>query len=107
MFYCPLQFQINGTGAWITSEGCTKAGEFETKINDAIEDALTTPAEYAAGEYLTGDEATAAFSITWKWAFEGATGDDAKDTFLGNAAAPATVTVTVTQTAQQLDTYTA
>ena len=42
VFYCPLQFQINGTGAWITSEGCTKAGEFETKINDAIEDALQT-----------------------------------------------------------------
>jgi hypothetical protein len=106
-FYCPLQFKIN-TGEWITSEGCANAGAFEAKINAAIGTAVTTPAEYAAGEYLTGDEATAAFSITWKWAFEGATGDDAKDTLLGNAAesALATVSVTVTQTAQQIDTYT-
>ena len=73
--------------------------------------AVTTPAKYAAGEYVANTDDGNAFSITWSWPFE--TGADAsakaannvKDTALGDAAA-AEVTITVTQTAQQLDTYT-
>ena len=109
-FYCPLVFKI-GSGSEITSEGCADVAAFETKINDAITTAVTTPAKYAAGTYVADTDDGNAFSITWSWPFE--TGADAsakaannvKDTALGDAAA-AEVTITVTQTAQQLDTYT-
>lgn len=106
-FYCPLTFTI-GTGSPITSEGCADVAAFETKINAAIASAVTTPAKYAADTYVSGDvDGANAFSITWAWPFE-VSGNNAKDTLLGNAAesALAEVTITVTQTAQQLDTYT-
>lgn len=107
-FYCPLKFKVNGATEWITSAGCADVGAFETKINAAITTAVTTPVEYAAGSYVADTDDGNAFSITWEWAFEGASGDDAKDTLLGNAAesALADVTITVTQTAEQIDTYT-
>jgi hypothetical protein len=109
-FYCPLVFKI-GSGSELTSDGCADVAAFEKKINDAIKTAVTNPVEYAAKEYVETVDDGNAFSITWSWPFE--TGADAsakaannvKDTALGDAAA-AEVTITVTQTAEQIDTYT-
>ncbi|MBE6534593.1 MAG: hypothetical protein E7678_06480 [Ruminococcaceae bacterium] len=115
-YYCPLVFTITlnsvaktiKTGDVIEGENVIDtAAELETAVEAAIEAATK---EYAAGTDLS---AATDFDLTiaWSWAF---TGDDVKDTALGNAglnpvdgsfdvSKQATVALSITQTVTQLD----
>ena len=99
--YCPLVVTINGT----EYDGSTysSVAEFREAIVTAIE---ATTKEYEPNTDLSGVDATDGLAISWAWAFEGATGTDAKDTALGDAAAAgsaARIALNVSCTVTQID----
>lgn len=83
-FYCPIEITVGSNS--IKGLNYTTADDFESAVVTAIEGYNQT---YDAGTDLSN---SAAPSISWKWAFEGATGtavnqDNVKDTYLGDLAA--------------------
>lgn len=78
----PLQYSVDGN-VW------KSAAEFSALTDNTAELKLGGTAPL-----------TKEFKIYWRWAF---TGDDAKDTGLGNAAVAPTITVKVTLTFTQID----
>lgn len=93
-FYCPLTINVANTA--IKGTAYDSAEAFETAVNNAIKGYSK---EYAPGTDLStagGDS----LAITWAWDY---TGDDTKDTALGNAADPGTVTLGVDTTVTQID----
>ena len=101
-WYCPLAFTVNGQ---------TKCGnEFDDAA--AFEAWIEGEIAKATKQYPAGTDLSAAtdfdLAISWTWAFTGAVDQtDANDTALGDAATPAEVEISITQTVTQIDTYTA
>lgn len=95
--YCPIVFTVNGTEIKMDATNDTVA-----KLEAAVEAAIVA----ATQKYHTNDNLTAVeddLVVTWSWAF---TGDDVKDTALGNAAATgsaATITLATSMTITQVD----
>jgi hypothetical protein len=115
--YCPLVFVVNGTTYSIrVDDPATDNNEAETveqfaaRVEAAIEAAGT--AQFAPDTYAATSDAEAAdiaVVVTWTWDFSV---NDEADTYFGNAAAGTisgvaapTVSVVLTQTATQIDTY--
>ena len=95
-YYCPLEVTVGGTKLKGTDATYTKVEDFEAAIKAAIDG---TSKNYAAGTAIRGSDSTPA--ISWEWKFEG--NNDAKDTALGNAETPATISITVATTVTQID----
>lgn len=93
-YYCPLKVKVGDkTFAGTTYESANAfAQDIEKEING-------TTMDYAAGDTISGSDSTPA--ISWMWDFEG--NDDVKDTALGNAETPATISITVKTTVTQID----
>lgn len=116
-WYCPLAVTVNGA---------TKTGN-EFASADLFEDWIKAEIEKATKQYAAGTDLAAATDfdlvISWTWAYTGANGQtDVKDTYLGNAGInvgtetdpvylnendPAEISISITQTVTQLDSYTA
>ena len=72
---------------------------------DAFASAVAAEVEKAT-EYFEAGTAIddGALTIEWEWPFEGGVGqDNGRDTNLGDAAKPATITIAVTATVEQID----
>ena len=99
-YYCPLVITVNGTA--YDGRAYTSAADFELSVNNAIG---AYSKDYPAGTNLAGLGADA-LNISWEWPFSTSADNDVKDTFLGDQAAAgnaATVQLTVTTTATQID----
>lgn len=97
--YMPLVFVINGAEYSWAGVGAADIDAFETKIAEYIAAYSET---YEAGEDLA-TEGAGNLTVSCYWAY---TGDDAKDTHLGNLAANGaapTVTLTINCTVTQVD----
>ena len=101
--YCPLIFTVEGVTYGM--EGSTATNKYATiaLLKGAVEGAISGCAKnYPANVAI--NTSTDAPSISWEWPFE--SGDDSKDTYLGNQAsignAPI-VTLSITTTATQID----
>jgi len=103
VFYCPLVFNVGGTE--IDGTEYTSATAMADAIKTAIQNKGT--AQYPAGASTVANNVVA---VSWAWAMETVTEDataaenNVKDTILGDAGA-ATVSITVTQTATQIQDY--
>ena len=91
-YYCPIVITV-GTEEF-NGLDYASAAEFKDDVEEAI---AGYSAQYAPNTSLAG---TAAPVVEWEWPF---TGDDAKDTALGNAGGAISLKVAVT--IDQLDTY--
>lgn len=94
-FYCPLVFKIGAQ----TITGTEYASDTE------LVEALTTAIEGFSDNYEAGTDLSTLsdpnnVSITWDWPIDG---DNAKDTELGNAETPATISLELTVTVTQID----
>lgn len=99
-YYCPLVIKVNGTA--FDGRAYTSAADFELSVNNAI---AAYSKDYPAGTDLS-TVAADSLAITWEWPFSTSADNDVKDTALGDAAAAgnaATVQLTVTTTATQID----
>lgn len=93
-FYCPLTIKVDKTT--INGTDYTSAADFQDAVNAAIKGYSK---EYAPGTDLSTVDGDS-LAITWAWSYNG---DDTKDTALGNAADPGTVTLGVKTTVTQID----
>ena len=93
-YYCPIAFTINGERRIGTQ--FINSSEFEKWIEDEI---AKVTRQFLPGTNLEDEDGINLF-ISWEWAFEG---DNAKDTMLGNADDPATVSISLTQTVVQIN----
>ena len=95
-FYCPLVFTVGGDE--IDGADYTSAADMADDIEEAIQTA-------GSKDYPAGASAVAAneVAVSWVWAFNG---NDTYDTKLGDAGT-ATISITVTQTATQIQDYVA
>ena len=94
-FYCPIVFKVGDTE--IKQDDINNTA---TKLEDAVKAAIDAYTKsYAAGTDLSAATDVAP-SISWTWAFSG---DDAKDTALGNLATAPTIKLTVNVTVTQID----
>lgn len=111
-YYCPLIIKIpNSEGTTTTIDGINfdSATEFETAVENAI-NAKYSERKYAPNSNLSENNSNASLSVQWEWPFERLneannvrTDIDEKDTALGNALAPAEVTLAVSATVTQID----
>lgn len=92
VYYCPIVITVGETV--IAGTSCTDMADFEAKVEAEIN---KYTAEYAAN---TNMNTVTAPTVSWKWEF---TGDDVKDTKLGDAATPATISLTIITTITQID----
>ena len=94
-FYCPLVFTIGET----TITGTEYASD--TELVEALRTAIEGFSDnYEAGTDLSTLSDPNNVSITWEWSFDG---EDEKDTALGNAETPATISLELTVTVTQID----
>ena len=92
-YYCPLVITVGNTE--FKGNDYADAEAFEKAVEDAI------VAEIAVASVDPNTNLADAVAVTWAWAYEG--NDDVKDTALGNAAAPATISIAVSVTVTQID----
>ena len=92
-YYCPLVITVGTTE--FKGNDYVDAEAFEKAVEDAI------VAEIAVASVDPNTNLADAVAVTWAWAYEG--NDDVKDTALGNAAAPATISIAVSVTVTQID----
>ena len=92
-YYCPLVITVGNTE--FKGNDYADAEAFEKAVEDAI------VAEIAVASVDPNTDLADAVAVTWAWAYEG--NDDVKDTALGNAAAPATISIAVSVTVTQID----
>ena len=92
-YYCPLVITVGTTE--FKGNDYADAEAFEKAVEDAI------VAEIAVASVDPNTDLADAVAVTWAWAYEG--NDDVKDTALGNAAAPATISIAVSVTVTQID----
>lgn len=92
-YYCPLVITVGTTE--FKGNDYADAEAFEKAVEDAI------VAEIAVASVDPNTNLADAVAVTWAWAYEG--NDDVKDTALGNAAAPATISIAVSVTVTQID----
>ena len=102
-YYCPLVITVTTVNNGVT---------VVTPIYGMV---YANPADFAAAVAAEVEKATAYFEagtaiddeslkIDWEWPFEGGYGqDNGRDTNLGDAAIPATITIAVTATVEQVD----
>jgi hypothetical protein len=110
--YCPLVFTVDGVDYYIGKDASiTSVATLITAVQNAIAAAGTTT--YAPNTDLSAQDATN-FDIGWRWEFEKGSSstvalqNNTDDTFLGDEAAAnraATISLTITQTVDQLDVY--
>lgn len=98
-FYCPIAIKVGN----LVFHGVdyTDAGTFASAVESEIAD---FSANYAAQTNLSTAGVTAP-EVSWEWVYEG-DGEhqtNEKDTALGNAAAPATITLAIETTVTQID----
>lgn len=98
-FYCPLKINVEGTE--VNGSAYDKKGDFEAAVEALINGWTKT---YDAGTDLSATSVdTDAVSVSWEWPFSV---NDVNDTWLGNQAAsgnPATVSLTIKTTVEQID----
>lgn len=94
-YYCPLEIKIGDTV--LKGTDYTSADLFVKAIKETV---AACSESYAAGTDLSTTTVKIP-SGSWSWPFE--SGNDAKDTELGNAVNPATISLTVTTTVTQID----
>ena len=92
-YYCPLVITVGTTE--FKGNDYADAEAFEKAVEDAI------VAEIAVASVDPNTNLADSVAVTWAWAYEG--NDDVKDTALGNAAAPATISIAVSVTVTQID----
>lgn len=93
-FYCPIIFTVNKQD--ISSAGCTTADDFEERVESVINGYSKN---YVAGEDLS-TKGNDSVSVSWRWDFSG---NNDKDTALGNADSDVTVGLTIGTTVTQID----
>lgn len=105
-FYCPLKFTIKGLDGTVHISGLdyNSAATLQAAIKNEI---AAYSVNYPANTTLSEKNA-AALAVSWDWAFADAAGtmahqSDVDDTYLGNQAATATVSLTVKTTVTQID----
>lgn len=100
-YYCPLKITV-GTDT-LNGLDYTSADEFEDAVKGKI---AAYSKNYVANTNLSGKGADS-LAISWEWPFEdtttGAKQTNEKDTALGNATTPATITLSVKTTVTQID----
>lgn len=100
-YYCPLKITV-GTDT-LNGLDYTSADEFENAVKEKI---AAYSKNYVANTNLSGMGADS-LAISWEWPFEdtttGAKQTNEKDTALGNATTPATITLSVKTTVTQID----
>lgn len=103
-FYCPLQFNINGTP--IDGRTYTSETDLETDLYNAI---VKGAADYQPGTDLSTIDSLNG-TYTWKWDFEGEVGsrqNDVDDTYLGDwdkdGREKPEITITVEVVVEQID----
>lgn len=92
-YYCPLVITV-GTKEFKGND-YADAEAFEKAVEDAI------VAEIAVASVDPNTNLADSVAVTWAWAYEG--NDDVKDTALGNATTPATISIAVSVTVTQID----
>lgn len=97
-FYCPLVFDVNGTEVDVSAMNDEATAEAAVKAQiDLLKKEV--PANADPSDYT--------IYISWKWAFGAEdnklSGNDEKDVALGNAETAATVSISITQTAVQVN----
>ncbi len=92
-YYCPLVITVGTTE--FKGNDYADAEAFEKAVEDAI------VAEIAVASVDPNTNLADSVAVTWAWAYEG--NDDVKDTALGNADAPATISIAVSVTVTQID----
>lgn len=110
-FYFPLTLTVGDTTVdQSAAEGATDKSDAAGKIEDAIEAAIAAQ----TATYAPGATVAAALAFDWAWAFgddnKTSSGNDAKDTYLGNIAAglvdgktAPNISIDVTATISQVD----
>ena len=96
-FYCPIKFTITSTNGPQVVNGLdyTSAAAFKAAVEAAIANSLNK--EYAPNTTLTDS-----VIVSWEWPFE-VTGNDAKDTALGNLTPAPTINLEVTVQVDQIN----
>jgi len=108
----PLILANDNIEWYLDNVKCTNFNDMVAKIKLLSGDASGT-AEYGPGELPEAFEAGTSHNIKWNWVFHTDEGDDTRDTTMGNANTLDAsgelddVSITITITATQLDTYTA
>lgn len=103
-FYCPITIKVKGEdGGSLVFHGLdyTDADQFARAVENEI---AAFSANYAAQTDLSTAGVTAP-EVSWEWVYEGdgVHQTNEKDTALGNAAAPATITLAIETTVTQID----
>ena len=108
--YCPLIIKVGNETYGLTgmedsagssaTQIATDIADLKSKVETAIEN---YSADYAAGTNLSEIGATGYVSVSWEWAFDVSEENDVKDTKLGNATTPATITLAITTTVTQIN----
>ena len=96
-FYCPIKFTITSTSGTHVVNGLdhTSAAAFKAAVEAAIANSLDK--EYAPNTTLNDS-----VIVSWEWPFE-VTGNDAKDTALGNLTPAPTIKLEVTVQVDQIN----
>lgn len=96
-YYCPVEITVKHDSTETTFKGTTyaTADEFKAAVEAAINGLET---KVKPGTDLSG--VTEKLTVSWVWAF---TGDDVKDTELGNATTLAQISLKLTTTVEQID----
>ena len=94
-FYCPLIFTVGETK--IDGSTYESAEELEEAVATAIVDKNTY---FEAGKDLSTAEVAGGVTIAWEWPISV---NDTNDTALGNAETPATITLNLSVTVEQVD----
>ncbi len=106
-YYCPLNFNVNGVrknGSDYSSEAEFMA-DFNERVSEAASGVVDAGEDLATSSKLPAVLKNGQNGISWKWEYE--SGDDDKDTALGDAAANGTnvptISLTMTTTVTQID----
>lgn len=102
-FYCPITIKVKREDGNLVFHGLdyTDADQFARAVESGI---AAFSANYAAQTDLSTAGVTAP-EVSWEWVYEGdgVHQTNEKDTALGNAAAPATITLAIETTVTQID----
>ncbi len=102
-FYCPITIKVKGEDGNLVFHGLdyTDADQFARAVESEI---AAFSANYAAQTDLSTAGVTAP-EVSWEWVYEGdgVHQTNEKDTALGNALAPATITLEIETTVTQID----
>ena len=105
--YCPIIFTVNGVTYGMYGTSATHTFGSVTVLEATVEEAIAAYSkEYPSNVELANSGVVATPAVSWEWPFSTSAENDVKDTALGNQVAagnPATITMTVTTTVEQVD----